>query len=109
MYFNMGGPSASLVRNSFPFRDGTARARLARGNVDGAIESYRRLLTLDVAQKWTTVREPRLVLQLARALERKGDRAAAAQEYQRFLDLWARADSGLPEVAEARQKAKSGV
>jgi eukaryotic-like serine/threonine-protein kinase len=106
MWFNMSGPSASLVRNSFPFRDGIARARLARGDVDGAIDSYRRLLTLDVAQKWTTVLEPRLVLQLARALERKGDRAAAAREYQRFLDLWARADAGLPEVTEARQKAK---
>jgi serine/threonine protein kinase/tetratricopeptide (TPR) repeat protein/TolB-like protein len=108
MWFNLGSPGGSIVRNAFPFRDGTARAQLARGNVDGAIESYRRLLTLDVAQKWTVVLEPRLVLQLARALERKGDRAAAAREYQRFLDLWARADAGLPEVAEARQKAKGG-
>jgi tetratricopeptide (TPR) repeat protein len=107
MYFNMGGPSSSLVRNAFPFRDGKARAQLARANVDGAIDSYRRLLTLDVAQKWTTVLEPRLVLQLARALERKGDRGAAAQEYQRFLDLWARADNGLPEVAEAWQKIRA--
>jgi predicted Zn-dependent protease len=107
MWFSMGGPSTSIVRNAFPFRDGAARVQLARGNVDGAIESYRRLLALDVAQKWTAVVEPRLVLQLARALERNGDRAAAAQEYQRVLDLWARADAGLPEVAEARQKART--
>jgi serine/threonine protein kinase/tetratricopeptide (TPR) repeat protein len=107
MWFNMGGPSTSIVRNAFPFRDGTARVQLARGNVDGAIESYSRLLTLDVSQKWTAILEPRLVLQLARTIERKGDRAAAAREYQRFLDLWARADAGLPETAEARQKVRA--
>ena len=45
MWFNMGSPSTSLVRNNFPFRDGAARVLLARGNVDGAIDAYRRLLT----------------------------------------------------------------
>jgi tetratricopeptide (TPR) repeat protein len=79
----------------------------ARGNIDGAIDAYRRLLTLDVTQKWTAIAEPRLVLQLARLLERKGDRAAARQEYQRFLDLWEKADAGLPELAEARQKVRA--
>ena len=57
-----------------------------------------------MSQKWTAILEPRLILQLARALERKGDRAAARQEYQQFLDLWERADAGLPELTEARQK-----
>jgi tetratricopeptide (TPR) repeat protein len=104
MWFNMGSPSTSLVRNNYPFRDGTARVLLARGNVDGAIDAYRRLLTSDMTQKWTAILEPRLVLQLARALERKGDRVAARQEYQRFLDLWKRADASLPELAEVRQK-----
>ena len=104
MWFNMGSPSTSLVRNNYPFRDGAARVLLARGNVDGAIDAYRRLLTADMTQKWTAILEPRLVLELARALERKGDRAAARQEYQRFLELWKRADAGLPESTEARQK-----
>ncbi len=98
--------ASSTAISNRPRRE--ARARLARGDVDGPIESYQRLLTLDVAQKWTAVLEPRLVLQLARALERKGDRAAASREYRRFLDLWARADAGLPEVTEARQKVQGG-
>jgi hypothetical protein len=78
--------------------------------VDGAIDAYRRLPTLDMSQKWTAILEPRLVLQLARALERKSDRAAARQEYQRFLDLWRRANAGLPEATEkltALEKAAS--
>jgi serine/threonine protein kinase/tetratricopeptide (TPR) repeat protein len=106
MYFSMGSPSTTLVRNSFPFRDGAARLQAARGNVDGAIDIYRRLLTPDLSQKWTAILEPRLVLQLARVLDKKGDRTAARQEYQRFLDLWSHADSNLPELAEARSKVR---
>jgi serine/threonine protein kinase/tetratricopeptide (TPR) repeat protein/TolB-like protein len=106
MFYSSGGPAASLARNNLPFRDGTARTLAARGNIDGAIDAYRQLLALDVTQKWTAILEPRLVLQLARLLDRKGDRTAARQEYQRFLDLWQNADPGLPELAEARRGAR---
>jgi tetratricopeptide (TPR) repeat protein len=106
IFFSMGSPSSSLVRNSFPFRDGAARLQAARGNLDAAIESYRRLLTLDLSQKWTAILEPRLILHLARLLDKKGDRAGARQEYQRFLNLWNHADSNLPELAEARTKVR---
>jgi serine/threonine protein kinase len=51
-----------------------------------------------------TMLEPRFVLQLARLLEKSGDRVGAAREYARFLELWRNADAGLPEVAEAREK-----
>ena len=106
IFFSMGSPSTSVVRNSFSFRDGAARVQVARGNLDAAIDVYRRLLTPDLSQKWTAILEPRLVLQLARLLDKKGDRAAARQEYQRFLALWNQADAGLPELAEARAKAR---
>lgn len=106
IYFSMGSPSTSLVRNSFPFRDGAARVQATRGNLDAAIDAYRRLLTPDLSQKWTAILEPRLVLQLARLLDKKGDRSGARQEYQRFLTLWNHADSNLPELAEARAKVR---
>jgi TolB-like protein len=108
MFFSMGGPSTSLVRNSYPFRDGTARVLAARGDLAGAITAYQRLLTLDLTQKWTSILEPRLVLQLARLLERQGNAAAAREQYGRFLHLWKAADTGLPEVAEARRKIPAG-
>jgi tetratricopeptide (TPR) repeat protein len=106
IFFSMGSPSTSLVRNSFSFRDGVARVQAARGDLDAAIDSYRRLLTLDLSQKWTAIVEPRLVLQLARLLDKNGDRTGARQEYQRFLNLWNHADSNLPELAEARTQAR---
>ena len=39
---------------------------------------------------------------LAEAYRRTGDRARAAAEYRKFLELWSRADPGIPEVAAAR-------
>ena len=47
--------------------------------------------------------EPRYVLAAARLAERAGDRAAARAGYARFLELWAGADDGLPELTEARR------
>ena len=75
----------------------------ARGDLAGAIQAYRRLLGSANQVNWTAMLEPRHVLELARLLEQAGNRSAARQEYQRFLDFWKNADAGLPEVAEARR------
>jgi hypothetical protein len=47
--------------------------------------------------------EPRYILEIARLLEKTGDKNAAVMEYGRFLDLWKHADPDLPELAEARR------
>ena len=62
MFFSMGVPATTLTRNNFPFRDGAARLLAARGDLPGAIAAYRRLLALDISQKWIAAVEPRLVL-----------------------------------------------
>ena len=103
MWPNLRDTSMVIFANSLSVRDVPARAQAARGDVDGAIQTYRRLLTAGPEQKWAAVYEPRYVLEIARLLNRKGDNAAAKQEYQRFLDFWKNADPGLPEVAEARK------
>ena len=71
--------------------------------MSGAIEAYRRVTTIDLRQESTAILEPRHVLALARLLDRAGDRASARQEYQRFVDLWSRADATAPELLEARR------
>lgn len=104
MPVSLGAGPTPVFSQNYPMRDGLARVRIARGDVDGAIATYRKLITVDLSQKWTAVLEPRYVLQIARLLDKKGDRTAARQEYDRFLELWKKADNELPELAEARKR-----
>jgi tetratricopeptide (TPR) repeat protein len=104
MDFSLGQIVPAIFNNMSLFRDLLARAHKARGNLRGAIEIYRKLLTPDISSKWTAFLQPLHVLELGRLLERSADPAGARDHYQRFLDLWKRADPGLPEVAEARGK-----
>jgi serine/threonine-protein kinase len=99
---SMGTPG-SVVSNNLLRRDGVARVAEAKGDLPAAIQAYRRLLVQGPDNPWVSVLEPRYVLQLARLLERTGDRQNSRIEYERFLNLWKDADSGLPEVAEARR------
>lgn len=88
--------------NNPPFMDGAARVAKARGDLNGAIAIYRGLLSMDSKKKWAAVVEPRYSLEIARLLEKVGDKSAAI-EYERFLTLWKNADADLPELAEARR------
>ncbi len=103
-YIGQNPSTGDFLRN-LPFRDGPARVKIARGDLKGAIDIYRRLLTpADLSVRWPAALEPRFVLALARLLDQTGDRAAARSEYQRFLDLWKRADPELPELTEAKRR-----
>jgi len=94
------------ARNNTLGRDGVARALRAQGDLAGAIVEYRRLLTPAMNSKYTSMLEPRYVLELARLFDETGDTEAAAIEYERFAELWKGADSALqPMVEEARQRA----
>ena len=104
MFFSNVAVLESVFANDLPSRDWQARVKKARGDIPGAIEVYRRLLTPDISAKWVAVYEPRFVLEMARLYEQAGDKAAARREYQRFAELWKNADPGLPELQEARQR-----
>jgi tetratricopeptide (TPR) repeat protein len=92
-----------IMASNLPFRDGIARAKAAQGDLAGAIDAYTKLLTPGPHQKWIGLYEPRYVLEIARLLDRTGDKVGARTEYQRFLHLWENADSDLLELAEARR------
>lgn len=77
------------------FEDCLADAYLQLGRLDEAILEYQRALRL-----YPGMGLPRF--HLAEAYRRNGDRARAAVEYRKFLELWSRADSGIPEVIAAR-------
>jgi tetratricopeptide (TPR) repeat protein/predicted Ser/Thr protein kinase len=95
--------ATSVLFNDLPSRDGLARVAIARGDLDEAINRYRGLLRYSPESKWVAPLEPLYVLQIARLLEKKGDRKAALNEYQRFLELWKNADTDLPQLAEAKR------
>jgi len=104
MFFSNVVILESVFANDLPWRDWQARTKKARGDIPGAIEVYRRLLTSDISAKWVAVYEPRFVLEMARLYDQAGDKAAARREYQRFAELWKNADPGLPELQEARRR-----
>jgi serine/threonine protein kinase/tetratricopeptide (TPR) repeat protein len=105
MWFSRGGQAGAGFltgfSNNLTLRDGRARAAAAQGHLDDAIAAYRELLTPGPKQKWTAILDPLHVFELARLLDRDGQRDAARLEYQRFLDYWKNADRGLPQIAEA--------
>ena len=104
MLFHRWALMGAIPLHHHPSRDGLARVARARGDRDGAIEIYRQLITPGVDCPWTSVLEPRFVLELARLLDEKGDETAAREHFEQFLDLWKNADPDLPELAEARTR-----
>jgi tetratricopeptide (TPR) repeat protein len=93
----LGRDASTLFAINLATRDGLARIAMARGNRPAAIEEYRRLATAGDGPM-----EPRHILEVARLLNAEGNRTDARVEYERFLRLWANADSALPELSEAK-------
>ena len=85
-------------------RIGQAHDQAGRG--DSAIVYFERFLTTPDPQpeqdsRWRAEVHHRL----AELYEAKGTKREAAEQYRKFVDLWARADADLqPQVAEARQR-----
>ncbi len=107
MWFPLSQSSLATLVHSLSVRDTMARVQLKKGDLAGAMATYRELLTPSRNQPWIAPLEPRFVLALARLLQRSGDSKSARVEYERFLTLWRDADSGAPEVSEARLALKS--
>jgi tetratricopeptide (TPR) repeat protein len=83
-----------------PVLETVGEERMRAGQFDLAAAAYRRALA----------RRPRsghALFGLAAALAAAGNRAEAARAYREFLAAWRGADSGLPQLAEARARLAS--
>jgi serine/threonine protein kinase/tetratricopeptide (TPR) repeat protein len=94
-----------LMTHNMPFeQDVLARAYQKAGNLDKAIEVYRKLVTFDPASQDRRMHIPVYHYRLARLYEEKGQKDKAAEQYRIFLDLWQDADPGLPGLSDAKKR-----
>jgi tetratricopeptide (TPR) repeat protein len=90
---------------NFPLdQDVLARAYQKMGNLDKAIEEYRKLLTFDPASQDRRLHNPVYHYRLAKLYEQKGLKEEAKKTYTRFLELWKDADTGIPELVDAKKR-----
>jgi tetratricopeptide (TPR) repeat protein len=90
---------------NFPYeKDGLAKAYLRKGELDKAITTYERMITLDKDSKNWFIIHPIYYYRLAKLYEKKGRRTEAIERYQKFLEIWIEADEDLPELIDARAR-----
>jgi len=93
-----------LVIN-FPFeQDGLAKAYLRKGELDNAITTYEKMITLDKDTKNWRIIPPIYHYRLAKLYEEKGWQEKAIKKYKLFLEIWKNADKDSPELIDAKQR-----
>jgi tetratricopeptide (TPR) repeat protein len=98
----------SIGPDNMPFvRDTLPRAYLKKGDIDGAISEYEKMITFDPEGQNRCLIHPRYRYLLAKLYEEKGDVAKAIANYEKFLELWKDADPDLPELEDAKNRLAS--
>ncbi|HEX9903252.1 MAG TPA: tetratricopeptide repeat protein, partial [Acidobacteriota bacterium] len=88
-----------------------AAACYKSGDLDKAREEYEKIAALTTGRHVFGDIYARSFYWLGRIYEQQGKKAKAAENYRKFLDLWAEADPGRPEVPDANKRlaALSGI
>jgi serine/threonine protein kinase/tetratricopeptide (TPR) repeat protein len=93
---------------NFPLdQDVVPRAYAKMGNIDRAIETYRKLIDFDPKGRDRRMHNPRYHYRLGKLYETKGLKDRAKAEYQKLLNIWKDADPGIPELVDAKKRLAS--
>jgi len=84
--------------------DSLALAHYQAGGLDKAVETYNRITSLTTGRLSFGDVYAKTFYMLGKIYEQKSDKARAIENYQKFLDLWKKADPGLPELQDARKR-----
>jgi len=105
---DVGIPSISssdmFFYNTVLDRDVLARAYVAKGATDKAIEEYEGLATFDPSRKDRRLIYPLFHYRLARLYDDNGQSSRAAVEYRRFLSITDGAGESVKEIGDARRR-----
>jgi tetratricopeptide (TPR) repeat protein len=84
--------------------DGLARTLYESGELDKARSEFERITLLTTTRWGSGDIYARAFYMMGKIAEKQGDKVKAREYYTKFLDLWKDADSGLPEVEDARKR-----
>lgn len=95
----------SMILYNLPImKDILPRAYEQKGDIDGAVAEYERLITFDPASSSRRLIPPKYYYRLAKLYEQKGWEGKAIEHYEKFLTFWNDADPGIAEVEDARKR-----
>lgn len=86
------------------YYDGLAAACYQSGDLPKAMKTYRAILSLTTGRLQCGDIFARSYYWLGKIYQKNGNSAEAAALYGSFLELWRNADTGMPEVADAKEQ-----